>query len=76
MMRPHVVHPKDQKKKKLQRESLNLFLITVLLIMLALCIEIKQMSNHVDVTRNWDFLAWKKRSKTEGQVQGEDHTVS
>lgn len=48
-------------KKHLQIKSLNPFLINVVLIMLALCIEIKQMNNHVDVTGNRDFFGMEEK---------------
>lgn len=49
-----------------------MFLIIILLIMLASCIEIKQLSNDVDVTGNWDFLAWKGRWKNENVKERPD----
>ena len=40
--------------------------------MLASCIEIKQLSNDVDVTGNWDLLAWKGRWKNENVKERPD----
>lgn len=52
-----------------------MFLTIILLIMLASCIEIKQLSNDVDVIGNWDFLAQKGRWKNENVKERPDNIL-
>ena len=49
-----------------------MFLTIILLIMLASCIEIKQLSNDVDVIGNWGFWAQKARWKNENVKERPD----
>ena len=44
--------------------------------MLTLCIEIKQMSNHVDVTGNSDFFCLEEKVQNRRKGAEEDHMMS